>query len=671
VEDELARVKEELANTQKELEEERLRFQEANDLAETRLEELETARESITQLEPELQEANDLAETRREDLETAQESITQLESELEEAIAKDSDDDSASMNAKEMMLQNKLDEQISLSRQREREFKKLTSELSQKSDSVSHESQPQSADLVASSAKFDALKAELESTKEKLAMSEQVPSNNASKWREAELKNEIDALKKEVKRAKIDCMSNKSNADSSTEYTSISSEVEANELREENERLRVELKHSQRAPSPPPSESMTMANYKSEKKMKREIAKLKEANTKILDTAEQQFSSLLDLEKENTELRSVIEGLQDGDNMGGLDSSFKDSLEKAQARMLAEKARAEEAVAREAKLRTEIAQMRLNQQQKNGRSSRTTMSQQHISDHEATNEIATLQYEIERLSTELLVAKEEARNTDTFSADDMMRKYDELKRLAESGMQKDLEIEKLKMRVNTQDAELNSLREEVTEEDLTFGVREYADCEDDIAAAQNTGLRSLNDELSKQLELYKKDSDDAKTRLSEERTRSEMEMKAFSVALKGVDDLRIAAENMSRELHFIKKHGYVPSGGLTGTDASGHVQSAMSAVESMAVASQSIDHPALNDQSSVSQRERGRDGFNLWNAMNAVMGPGQVQAMQNVSESTGGLFNGNPSVSKKSSSKHKSGRRKKKGSGGSVISSFF
>mmetsp|Transcript_18423 Transcript_18423/g.28879 ORF Transcript_18423/g.28879 Transcript_18423/m.28879 type:complete len:406 (+) Transcript_18423:3-1220(+) len=405
--------------------------------------------------------------------------------------------------------------------------------------------------------------------------------------------------------------------------------------------------------------------------MKREIAKLKEANTKILDTAEQQFSSLLDLEKENTELRSVIEGLQDGDNMGGLDSSFKDSLEKAQARMLAEKARAEEAVAREAKLRTEIAQMRLNQQQKNGRSSRTTMSQQHISDHEATNEIATLQYEIERLSTELLVAKEEARNTDTFSADDMMRKYDELKRLAESGMQKDLEIEKLKMRVNTQDAELNSLREEVTEEDLTFGVREYADCEDDIAAAQNTGLRSLNDELSKQLELYKKDSDDAKTRLSEERTRSEMEMKAFSVALKGVDDLRIAAENMSRELHFIKKHGYVPSGGLTGTDASGHVQSAMSAVESMAVASQSIDHPALNDQSSVSQRERGRDGFNLWNAMNAVMGPGQVQAMQNVSESTGGLFNGNPSVSKKSSSKHKSGRRKKKGSGGSVISSFF
>mmetsp|Transcript_25016 Transcript_25016/g.40710 ORF Transcript_25016/g.40710 Transcript_25016/m.40710 type:complete len:416 (-) Transcript_25016:52-1299(-) len=415
---------------------------------------------------------------------------------------------------------------------------------------------------------------------------------------------------------------------------------------------------------------MTIANSKSEKKMKKEIAKLKEANTKILDTAEQQFSSLLSLEKENAELRSVIEGLQDGDNMGGIDGSFKDSLDKAQARMLAEKARAEEAVAREAKLRTEIAQMRLNQQQNNGGSSRTLMSQQPISEHEA-NEIASLQYEIERLSTELLVAKEEARNTDTFSADDMMRKYDELKRLAESGMQKDLEIEKLKMRVNTQDAELNSLREEVTEEDLKFGVREYADCEEDIAAAQNTGLRSLNDELSKQLELYKKDSDDAKTRLSEERTRSEMEMKAFSVALKGVDDLRIAAENMSRELHFIKTHGYVPPGGLTGTDASGHVQSAMSAVESMAVASQSIDHPALNDQSSVAQRERGRDGFNLWNAMNAVMGPGQVQAMQNVSESTGGLFNGNSSVARKGSSKHKSGKKKKKGSGGSVISSFF
>ena len=52
----------------------------------------------------------------------------------------------------------------------------------------------------------------------------------------------------------------------------------------------------------------------------------------------------------------------------------------------------------------------------------------------------------------------------------MIRKHGELKHIVRE--QKNLEIEKLKLRVNTQDVELKSLREEVTEEDLTFGVRD-------------------------------------------------------------------------------------------------------------------------------------------------------------------------------------------------------
>jgi len=302
------------------------------------------------------------------------------------------------------------------------------------------------------------------------------------------------------------------------------------------------------------------------------------------------------------------------------------------------------------------------------------VKQQSINEDEPCNIIATLQYEIERLSNELLVAKEEARSTDTFSADDMIRKYDELKRLAESGMQKDLEIEELKLRVNTQDAELRNLREEVTEEDLTFGMREYQEENDsEIAVAENEGLRSLNEELRRQLDLYMTESEESKSKLKEEKIRSEMEMKAFGSALKSVDDLRGAAEQMSRELHFIKKHGYVPPNGLSGEDASGHIKSAMSAVESMAIANQGIDHPSLtkSDSSEVKQQQ----GFSLWNAMNAVMGPGQAQAMADVTEAAGGLFNDDHQPtrsSKKSSSKHKSKKRsKKRGDGGSIISSFF
>ena len=141
-------------------------------------------------------------------------------------------------------------------------------------------------------------------------------------------------------------------------------------------------------------------------------------------------------------------------------------------------------------------------------------------------------------------------------------------------------------------------------------------------------------------------------------------MKAFSVALKGVDDLRVAAENMSRELHYIKRNGYVPAGGLTGEDTSDSVKNAMSAVESMARASQSIDHPAIAEES-VDQNQ----GFSLWNAMNAVMGPGQPQAERHVSEGISSVLLDEPASSKK---KHKSSKRKKKRSdSGSIISSFF
>eukprot|EP00986_Skeletonema_menzelii_P016754 scaffold15769_cov135-Skeletonema_menzelii.AAC.3 len=405
---------------------------------------------------------------------------------------------------------------------------------------------------------------------------------------------------------------------------------------------------------------------KENSKMKKEITKLKEANKKILETAEEQFASLVDLENKNATLRKEIDGMQDA-SVSGLAadasaySTLKKCLDEVEARLKAEQVRSESAIARETKLRNEVAELRLRSPKKNGKNT-ATVAPQTIGEDEAADDVATLQFEVERLRRELEAAKDEAINAkNNTSADEMIHKYDELRRLAEAGMQKDIEIQELKLRVSTQDAQLRSIEEETTnEDDLCFGIRQYREDGDDIAAAENEGLRSLNEELQRQLQVYKKEAEGAQNKLKEEAERSDMEMKAFSVALKGVDDLRVAAEHMSRELHHIKKHGYVPPGGLTGEDTSTNVQSAMSAVRTMATANQSIDHPSANAPS--------QQGFSLWAAMNSVLGSPRLETERHEP------FAPDPTIEdeRRSASKKKSKKKKKKrGDEGSIISSFF
>lgn len=575
--------------------------------------EVASAKKEVSDHRRKSEEALELAQARLSELESANRRIAELEGELDNLAGSD-------RGEADSLLQNELDEALALSRKQEKEIKTLKNERAQLMQA--NASEPQSVEPGPSPAQHEALQSEvvalreeLELAKEKL-LAAQTPIHSEGST-QADLQSEIAELRKELGN------SNKQQAGSSAEYTSIADEMEMDKLREENGRLRGELRRA--TSSAAASSSDSVATSKSEKKMKKEIIKLKEANAKILDTAEKQFASLVELEKENTELRAEMEGLRERSSSGGPAadagsfSDMKSSLAKAEMRLKAEKIRAEEAVAREAKLRNELAGMRLKTRESALNGDAGLVAHQSIKEGEVFDDVATLQYEIERLSNELLVAREESRSTDTFSADDMIRKYDELNRLAESGMQKDLEIEKLKMRVNTQDAELKTLRDEVTEEDLTFGMREYQEGDSDVAVAENEGLRSLNEELSKQLELYKKESEASKANLAEERTRADLEMKAFSVALRGVDDLRVAAEHMSRELHFIKRNGYVPPSGLTGEDSSEHVKNAMSAVESMARANQSIDHPSISGNGEVQQQ-----GFNLWNAMNTVMSPAQL-----------------------------------------------
>lgn len=628
IQEEMNQLKEELASTQQQLEEEQQRSKEATQLAESSQTQLEKAQESISQLEVKLEEANN-------------------------RVVVDSEVDDDESDAKELLLIKKLDDATSLSRKQEREIKKLKTELSKASAVVPRpQSKPEpSSKINALQSEIKSLKDELETTKNELATSSQAPNGISSRVIESRQDDldEIAALKKELERIK----KKPPQAAPSSEYTSFDSERDLKRLSEENEKLREDLEQARQ--SSPAVDSAAAAKSSSEKKLKKEIAKLKEANAKILETAEQQFSSLTDLERENADLRNEVDSLQDVSS-----SDLTTRLAKAEVRLKAETIRADEAVAREASLRKEM--------QRNGTGS--VVRSQSISEEGPCDDIATLQYEVERLSNELLAAQEASRNKEeTFSADDMIRKYDELKNLAESGMQKDLEIEHLKLKVSTQGAELEALTQQVTEEDLTFGTREYTrgGGDADIAAAENTGLRSLNEELSRQLELYKNESDDFKEKLKEERTRADMEMKAFSVALSGVDDLRVAAENMSRELHFIKKNGYVPPTGMTGEDSSEHVARAMKSVESMARASQSIDHPSISQESTENQPQ----GFSLWDAMNSVLyKPAQTTETipeDSIPEDTAGDLFFAPKKSVKKSSK----RKKKRGDGGSVISSFF
>ncbi|KAL7473673.1 hypothetical protein ACHAXS_014162 [Conticribra weissflogii] len=407
---------------------------------------------------------------------------------------------------------------------------------------------------------------------------------------------------------------------------------------------------------------------KENSKMKKEIAKLKEANKKILETAEQQLESLSAFESENAELRNEIDNMREAGIMGIAASATSNAEEIAQWKKLlqAQTDRAEAAIARQAELEAQVSKLLL----KHGNGSRAMLNQSIKEEGESDDDE----------DSKLEDAKAALHNNPDDGKLRLFDKNEQLKLMADSVDQKNFEIETLKTRIRTQEAELESLREE----DLTFGSRDNNAVEDnahfEMTAAANESLKTLNTELSKQLDLYLKEAHDAKKKLREERKRADLEMKAFSVALKGVDDLRGAAERMSRELHFIKKNGYVPPGGLTGLDTSQNVKNAMSAIETMAIANQTVDNP--NEEKPPLRR-----GFSLWNAMNAVMAPtGRLSAEANdescddsvIMESTVRLKHPSSEIGERRRSgerEKKSGsgkkRKKKRGDGGSVISSFF
>ena len=174
LQDEVDRLRDELAAVNKKLEDENQRSREAIESAQSMKLQLETAHKSIAQLEITLAEAN-----RPEDGDAS------------------------------IIMQEKLDEALTLANFREEELNKLKSELSKNG--------------------FVPLKP-------------QSHLNRIGESREEDL-NEIVSLKKELKKAKMKQTSALMNNDCS-EYTSLSLEVVANRQREENKRLREELERA-------------------------------------------------------------------------------------------------------------------------------------------------------------------------------------------------------------------------------------------------------------------------------------------------------------------------------------------------------------------------------------------------------------------------------------------
>ena len=559
-------------------------------------------------------------------LEAARESIAQLEMTIAEASLRK--ENYMENDTESNLLQDKLDEALDLVRMKEEEITILKCELSTKESALS------------------------------------IPQSLKSKEEDMD---EIKALKKELKKAKMKASRN----DDSSEYTSLSLELETNRLREENKGLRDELE--QVRSSRPPSESI-----EKEKKLKNEVAKVKEANKMILKTAEEQYATLKELEMANVKLQSENAALQEASlNVHTSDATssyddLKERLYKAESRLGAEHTRAEEAVAREASLRAEMDKLRSRKLDEKCYDKNTFLHQSSIDEDEQQDnsvDLSTLQYEIERLRSELRLTKEAKDDWVTASSsvnDDIIHEFNELKRVAE---QKDLEIKRLKLRVSTLDAKLQSVDEELTEDDLRFGRRNSDSANNTTAEAE--GLRVLNEELTKQLALYVEELEDAKVTLKNEKCRAEMEMKAFAGALSGVDDLRVAAENMSRQLTLIKKNGYDPTTGLSliGEDTTENIAAAMRAVEAMARANQSIDHPSLSTKPVVTQQQ---PAFNLWSLMNTVLSPAKPVADFFDDETPGDtLFKTIIDGPISSSTNKPSRRKKKKSTGGSVITSFF
>ena len=230
-------------------------------------------------------------------------------------------------------------------------------------------------------------------------------------------------------------------------------------------------------------------------------------------------------------------------------------------------------------------------------------------DDVAAEEILSLQDEINRLNKELVEAQKANPCVNEDSPEEMIKRYSELRRLAEAGLEKDREIERLKeavdeletshkpqefgnseesdhlkLYINELQKEIGALREKVDELEgrngkagifaptgtLGFMARkklehaeslrshdENSDSSDDDKMieleSEIDALKEVNTMLKRDVEISRKTIAFMDKELREERQRAKEELESFAKTLRGVDELRLAAESMSREVNKIRQ----------------------------------------------------------------------------------------------------------------------
>ena len=295
--------------------------------------------------------------------------------------------------------------------------------------------------------------------------------------------------------------------------------------------------------------------------------------------------------------------------------------------------------------------------------------------HEMQDEIERLRKEIDRL--------EDEQANGSSSGDSLLVRYQELSRLSSALVEKDKEIDELKDQIRNLKTEFNdqvqlfkasSTSDDEGDTDAStkdpFETRSHLglsggdDVEDPSSAPdpdsfspspqdvprdmqmaliayrdEVEALREINEILRKDVERVRRDCETAKWEAKEERERSAKEIESFAQTLRGVDELRAAAEAMSREI--TKNRKYYMS-----EDSEG----AFEAISSVNRANQILDASRPGGS--------GAGGVGLWARMTGGFGGGDGQG-------------GAPGSETPPRQKGRR-RRKKRGSDNeSVISAFF
>ena len=285
--------------------------------------------------------------------------------------------------------------------------------------------------------------------------------------------------------------------------------------------------------------------------------------------------------------------------------------------------------------------------------------------------------EIDRLKKEIC-RLEDDKASGSSSGDSLLVRYQELSRLSSALVEKDKEIDELKDQITNLKAEFNdqvqlfkasSNSEDEGDTDAStkdpfetrshLGLSGGRDAEDpstapdpdselppsqEVPRDEVEALLEINEILRKDVERARRDRETAKWEAKEERERSAKEIESFAQALRGVDELRSAAEAMSREITKNRKY-YMAEGS----------EGAFEAISSVNRASQLLDASQPGGS--------GAGGVGLWGRITGGFGRGG-----------GGAQDYAPEQSLAATPPRQKGRRRRKKRGSdneSVISAFF